>query len=85
MTFLVFFIWMLFFDTNDLLTQRVQRNRLKQMKQDKAYFNEEIKLNAQIMHDLETDPVALEKFAREQYLMKKADEELFVVFKKEEL
>ena len=84
MTFLVFFIWMLFFDTNDLLTQREQRNKLSQLNQDKVYFKEEIERNAQIMEGLETDPEALEKFAREKYLMKKADEDLFVFRKNTE-
>jgi cell division protein FtsB len=79
MTFLVFFVWMLFFDKNDLLTQISHRNNLNQMNQDKNYFIEEIKRNQAIMHDLETNPEALERFAREKYYMKKADEDIFVV------
>jgi len=79
MTFLVFIVWMLFFDKNDLLTQFSQRSKLNQMKQDKAYFIEEIALNQATMQDLETNPEALERFAREKYFMKKADEDLFVV------
>jgi len=79
MTFLAFFVWMLFFDKNDLLTQMAQRNKLNQMSQDKAYFIEEIVRNRGIMDDLENDPEALERFAREKYLMKKADEDIFVV------
>ena len=79
MTFLVFFVWMLFFDKNDLLTQISHRNNLTQMNQDKDYFIEEIKRNQAIMDDLETNPEALERFARERYHMKKADEDIFVV------
>ncbi|PCH89348.1 MAG: septum formation initiator [Flavobacteriales bacterium] len=78
-TFLMFLVWMLFFDKNDLITQFAQRNKLNQMNQDKEYFIEEIKRNAKIMNDLETNPEALERFARERYFMKKADEDLFVV------
>ena len=79
MTFLVFFVWMVFFDKNDLLTQISHRNNLNQMNHDKNYFIEEIKRNQAIMHDLETNPEALERFAREEYHMKKADEDIFVV------
>lgn len=79
MTFVVFFLWMLFFDKNDLVTQISQRNNLYQMNQDKNYFIEEIKLNQVIMQDLATNPEALERFAREKYHMKKADEDIFVV------
>ena len=82
MTFLVFFVWMLFFDKNDLLTQISYRNNLNQMNQDKHYFIEEIKRNQVIMDDLETNPEALERFAREKYHMKKADEDIFVVTRK---
>ncbi|MBL4753207.1 MAG: septum formation initiator family protein [Flavobacteriales bacterium] len=82
MTFLVFLVWMLFFDKNDLITQNIQRNKLDQMHQDKAYFIEEIVKNQAIMDDLETNPAALERFAREEYLMKKADEDIFVVTSK---
>ena len=82
MTFLVFFVWMLFFDKNDLLTQISQSNKLNQLKQDRVYFLEEIERNHATMRDLETNPEALEKFAREQYFMKKADEDLFVVTSK---
>jgi len=82
MTFLVFFVWLLFFDKNDLLTQISHRNNLNQMNQDKNYFIEEIKRNQAIMHDLETNPEALERFAREKYYMKKADEDIFVVTRK---
>ena len=79
MTFVVFFLWMLCFDKNDLVTQLSQRNNLYQMNQDKSYFIEEIKLNQVIMQDLATNPEALERFAREKYYMKKADEDIFVV------
>ena len=82
MTFLVFFVWMLFFDKNDLRTQISHRNNLNQMNQDKHYFIEEIKRNQAIMDDLETNPKALERFAREKYYMKKADEDIFVVTRK---
>jgi len=79
MTFVVFFLWMLCFDKNDLVTQLSQRNNLYQMNQDKSYFIEEIKLNQVIMQELATNPEALERFAREKYYMKKADEDIFVV------
>jgi len=79
MTFVVFFLWMLCFDKNDLVTQLSQRNNLYQTNQDKSYFIEEIKLNQVIMQELATNPEALERFAREKYYMKKADEDIFVV------
>lgn len=78
-TFMVFFVWMLFFDRNDLITQMSQRNKLNQMKEDKEYFIEEIDRNQAIMDELENNPEARERFAREEYFMKKADEDIFIV------
>jgi len=72
-------MWMLFFDRNDLITQYTQRSKLNQMKQDQAYFIEDIEKNRATMQELLTNPEALEKFAREKYLMKKDNEEVFVI------
>ena len=79
LTLLIFFIWMLFFDRNDLITQISHRRQLSQIRQDKLYFTEEIKKNRKMMKELMTNPILLEKFAREKYLMKKEDEEVFVI------
>ena len=49
------------------------------MKQDKEYFLKEIERNQAIMDELENNPEALEKFAREEYFMKKDDEDIFIV------
>lgn len=52
---------------------------LNKLKADKTYFEEKIKNDRQKMKELMTDDESLEKFAREQYLMKKPNEEIFVV------
>jgi len=56
-----------------------QRSKLGQMNQDKLYFIEEIEKNREIMNGLENSPETLEKFAREKYLMKKDDEDVYVI------
>jgi cell division protein FtsB len=35
-------------------------------------------------HELTSNPELLEKFAREQYLMKKEDEDIYIILEKEE-
>ncbi len=52
---------------------------LNKLKADKTYYEEKIKNDRQKMKELMTDDESLEKFAREQYLMKKPNEEIFVV------
>ena len=74
----VFIVWMLFFDRNDLITQVKQKNKLNQMKQDQLYFTEEIQKDMTMLKEMKNNPETLEKFAREKYLMKKKNEDVFV-------
>ena len=74
----VFIVWMLFFDRNDLITQVKQKNKLNQMKQDQLYFTEEIQKDMTMLKEMLNNPETLEKFAREKYLMKKKNEDVFV-------
>ena len=78
-TTIIFIVWMLFFDRNDIISQIGMRNKLSQMKQDKLYYTTEIDKNKMAMQELMTNPETLEKFAREKYLMKKDDEDVFVI------
>jgi cell division protein FtsB len=70
---------MLFFDRYDLLNQYQFRKELKQLREERSYYIKEIKHNNEIMNALLNDTVALEKFAREKYLMKRDNEELFII------
>lgn len=74
-----FVVWMLFFDRNDLFTQWERKNELKEMKASKAYFARQIEENRDISKALQFNASAIEKFARETYLMKKENEDIFIV------
>lgn len=78
LTIVIFFVFLFFFDQNNLLTQYAYQTQLNTLKSEKAYFNEEIKKTRNELEELTTNPVSLEKFAREQYYMKKDSEEVFV-------
>jgi cell division protein DivIC len=72
-------VWIIFFDKNDLLTQLEFSKELKGLESEKQYFLSEIKSNKSKLVELQTNNENLEKFAREQYLMRKDGEEVFVV------
>ena len=74
-----FFIWMLFFDNNNFISQYSSRHKLKALQADKEYYIKEIADNTESLKELMTNKQTLEKFAREKYLMKKPDEEIFVI------
>src|SRR5690606_14011291 len=83
-TALAFFIWLFFFDQNNILGQLEYRMELGKLEDDKAFYQEEIQKTIADLEELKSNPKSLEKFAREKYLMKKDKEELFVIVKEEE-
>jgi cell division protein DivIC len=77
---IVFFaVWLTFFDRYDLITQSEFRNELNDLRTERKYYLQEINKNNEIMNALKNDSIALEKFAREKYLMKKDNEDIFVI------
>jgi cell division protein FtsB len=78
-TSLAFVVWMLFLDRNDLISQFTYRSELHKLLADKEYYLSEIERNKKDMHELMSDLEHMEKFARERYLMKKDDEEIFLI------
>lgn len=82
-TFVAFMVWMTFFDRNNFIYQQENLAQLKAMEQEKEYYLNQIKENEEALQELLTNQVTLEKFAREKYLMKKDNEEIFVIIKEE--
>ncbi len=69
---------MLFLDKNDLLTTMERRKELNDLNQSKEHYIQELSELRKIKTDLETDPITIEKLAREKYLMKRDNEDIFV-------
>lgn len=82
-TLIAFVIWMIFFDAKDMLTQRERSNELHEMKESKAYYTAEIAKERKALEELKSNPAAIEKYAREKYLMKRDNEDLFIIQKPE--
>ena len=82
-TSLVFIIWLFFFDQFNLLDRVDSMRNLRQLQEDKAYYEKKIKEDSQRLKELRTNRENLEKFAREQYLMKKDNEDIFVIVDKD--
>lgn len=78
-----FLVWMTFFDKNDFITTFSYKRKLDQLKEQQSYYEKEISTNKAYMSQLHEDPDDLERFAREKYLMKKDNEDIFIVVKKQ--
>ncbi|MET0393724.1 MAG: septum formation initiator family protein [Chitinophagaceae bacterium] len=69
----------LFFDKNDLFTQLDRRQQLRDLQESKQYYTERIANGRKELDDLLSNPAILEKHAREKYLVKRSNEDLFLV------
>ncbi|MCA6380597.1 MAG: septum formation initiator family protein [Cytophagales bacterium] len=78
-TGLCFLVWMLFLDSNDLISRFKLGAKLRNLDREKAYYQEKIADVEKDRHELMTDRELLEKFAREKYLMKKEAEDIFII------
>jgi cell division protein DivIC len=79
-----FAVVMLFLDRNDLFTQMDRARELRNLERSKEYYRTETEKQRQELEALRNDPAALERFAREKYLMKRDDEELFLIPEKKQ-
>ena len=78
-TFILFLVWVVFFDTNNLVDRAINLKQVHQLENDIVFYNEKIKDDQARLEELFSNPANLEKFAREQYLMKKENEDVFII------
>ena len=80
LTLTVFAVWMIFFDTQDLITTHFKlRKELNALQKSRSYYLDQIDATKKELDQLKSDPATLEKYAREKYLMKKDNEDLFII------
>ena len=74
-----FFVWMIFLDSNDLISRFKMSSKLRSLEREKGFYQEKISEVEKDRTELMTNKELLEKFAREKYLMKKESEDLFII------
>ena len=80
---ITFFVtWLLFFDHNDVFTTYKRSRELKDLKAKKTYYQEQIDLTQKQVDALRLNAASLERVAREKYLMKKDNEDLYIIEEK---
>ena len=78
-TFVVFLVWIFFIDTFDIITQVRMNNEFKQLKEQQEFYKAEIEKDSIKVYNLNNNPEEQERFARERFLMKKDNEDVFIV------
>ena len=75
----IFAFVMLFLDKNDFFTQIERKKELNKLQQSKAYYSAKIDAERKDLEALKNDPAVMEKYAREKHLMKRDNEDLFLI------
>lgn len=83
-TTLTFLVWIMFLDNFDVFTLITNINQRDSKRTEQVRLQSEIDKTKRKLHELTSDPEQLEKFARENYLMKRDNEDVFVIVVEEE-
>ena len=78
----LFIVWITFFDNFNLIKQSKIKKNIKQLEKNKKFYIEEITKDSSEYYDLLNDAEKREKFAREKFLMKKEDEDVYIIRRK---
>lgn len=72
-------VWTCFFDRNDIISEMKLVSKIHRLKAERTYYKNQTDMATKQLKELQTNPANLEKFAREEYLMKKPNEDVFVI------
>jgi cell division protein FtsB len=84
LTLIIFTVWITILDSNNLIARYKEMKNLRKLKSDREYYIKRIEEDRRKLYELKTDNRNLEKFAREQYRMKKPDEDLYIILTPQE-
>lgn len=73
-----FIIWMFFFDENSYLIHRKFNTEIEDLENTITFYEEKISNDKETIKKLE-DSLELERFAREKYLMKRENEDIYII------
>jgi len=79
--FIAFLIWMILIDSNGFVNRFKLSNKLNDLENEKNFYLDEIYKISNEKSQFESDKDLFERFAREQYLMKKKSEDIFYIVK----
>tara|TARA_B110000091_G_scaffold96502_1_gene105080 strand:+ start:404 stop:724 length:321 start_codon:yes stop_codon:yes gene_type:complete len=73
-----FIIWMLFFDENSYLIHGKYDKEIEDLESTISFYEDKITKDKETIKKLQ-DSLELERFARERYLMKKENEDIYII------
>jgi cell division protein FtsB len=82
-TLVGFFIFLIFFDNHNLISRWETSRKINSMEKEIKFYQSEIDKNKAKMNEMQTSDESLEKYAREQYHLKKDSEDVFIIKEEE--
>jgi cell division protein FtsB len=79
---LAFAVFVFFFDSFNIVERVKLSRQLRQSREELSYYNTEIVEIKRQLDELLVNDATAEKFARERYLMKRENEDVFVILEK---
>ena len=79
LTLFAFFIWIAFFDRYDIISQVRLQREVNGLRKQETNLQSQLKKLQSDRNEVFGSNAALEKYARENYRMKKKDEDVFVL------
>ena len=83
-TLVLFSFWITFIDDYNLIKQYQLSKNVDELKSQKEYYSTEINSDSTTLNNLKNNPSEQERFAREKFLMKKKNEDIFIIRKKDD-
>ena len=81
-TIVIFLVIIVFLDENNLINRFQHKNEIRLMKEEIEEYRKQFDEDTERLKELTDNPEGLEKIAREKYLMKKPNEDIFIKKKK---
>lgn len=75
----IFMLWMILFDNTSFLVMNEINQEINKYQAQKAYYQSEYEKNNGFYKKLMNNKTEREKFARENYFMKKSNEQIFIM------
>jgi cell division protein DivIC len=79
---LIFVVWIVFIDRNNIISQYRLRKQLHNLKQEERFYINASQKDSLELYKLRNDSAYMEKVGREKYLMKKDSEDIFIIRRK---
>lgn len=78
-TIVGFLVVIVFLDDNSLIQRAKHRREIEALKTEIEKYRSQFEKDTEMLKELTENPEALEKIAREKYLMKKPNEDVFII------